>query len=568
MTTANVTPDTGNVKSAANSAEIHREAGRYTPRRLRRPEDIPDSEETDYDRAAIPDREDGTSPADRAQAAAERRTRPAPRSKPGEKIFGENHPLNIAAAEDYLRLEIAAAKVFRDGPLSLVFETYWEVFMFGLSIDTATKLFVKVAGADAPEGFEAEARYLLGEAADMYDTDRHGDRGKRVSDAVAEAWHQLHLARLGITVAPEAMSRFASLWPDEYEAKPELEFHDDDKTLPNFPGGAVGILYGQFGSHKTNVTLTKAMDAAEKGVRVLYAAGEGAYGVGKVRVPAHCQARGIATSSLRNRLGIASAVPLFGSVEQVQAFIARHDMTFDGQPPQIVVIDTLATALAGEDENTAQVASLLTDNGAAGMIKRAWGCTVLIIAHEGKIEGKGIRGSSGFGSNADFVLHVDADKDHQAIRLRIEKMRDGPDGREYDTFFTYEPTGVPVPVKISPSEYARLTAKAKVVEESAVKAMQVASYVKLHPCSRAKGLEHAGLADALTEQARGARPGEVGEDGVAEWDTEREKWRRYLGANCKRPWAKGLWSEKVQAGGKVLILKWHYEPAEGEEIEF
>jgi hypothetical protein len=97
----------------------------------------------------------------------------------------------------------------------------------------------------------------------------------------------------------------------EYRNKPPLEFWDADRTLPKTP--KVGVLYGPYGHHKTNVVPTKLMDAViERGARVVYAAGEGAYGVGKNRVPAHCEARGIEVESLDGRFEMVPAVPPFG----------------------------------------------------------------------------------------------------------------------------------------------------------------------------------------------------------------------------------------------------------------
>ncbi len=140
-------------------------------------------------------------------------------------------------------------------------------------------------------------------------------------------------------------SRFRGRWPDEYEQLPELDFWDDDKTLPRCPDGCIAIVYGEFGSHKTNTVLAMALDAVlDGGARVCYAAGEGAHGVGKQRIPAHCEARGISTKDLRGRFRIVQAVPLFASPEEVAAFIeAQKDFE-----PSIIVLDTLATAIAGE----------------------------------------------------------------------------------------------------------------------------------------------------------------------------------------------------------------------------
>jgi hypothetical protein len=100
-------------------------------------------------------------------------------------------------------------------------------------------------------------------------------------------------------------------------------------------------------------------------------------------------------------LRIVPAVPLFASGEQVAAFIeAQRDFN-----PDIVVLDTLATAIAGEDENSSKAAAFLTANGPAGRIRDAFNALVILPAHQGK-DAERVRGHSGFMGNADVVLHV------------------------------------------------------------------------------------------------------------------------------------------------------------------
>ena len=183
----------------------------------------------------------------------------------------------------------------------------------------------------------------------------------------------------GVTIK-SLVERFRGRWPDEYEALAELKFWDADRLLPRSPDGCIAIVYGEFGAHKTNTVLAMVLDAIlSEDARVTYAAGEGVHGVGKQRIPAHCAARGITTPELRERLCIVSAVPQFISPEEVAAFIeAQKDFK-----PDIVVLDTLATAIAGEDENSSKAAAFLTANGPAGRIRDAFKALVILLAHQG-----------------------------------------------------------------------------------------------------------------------------------------------------------------------------------------
>jgi RecA-family ATPase len=183
------------------------------------------------------------------------------------------------------------------------------------------------------------------------------------------------------------------------------------------PEGAIGILYGDSGSHKTNVAIALVLDAIfDRGARVCYAAGEGSYGVRKRRIPAHCRARNITTEHLTGRFRVSPAVPLLAQPGDVNGFIeAQNDLL-----PDIVVLDTLATATAGEDENAAVTAAMLTANGPVGRIRQELNALVLVLAHSGKDTNKGVRGHSGFKGNADAVLRVTADKDAGTIEVFVE----------------------------------------------------------------------------------------------------------------------------------------------------
>jgi hypothetical protein len=276
-----------------------------------------------------------------------------------------------------------------------------------------------------------------------------------------------------------AKARFEGFWPDEFEDRPDLEFWDDDNTLPKNPDGAIGLLSAGYGHHKTTIALMRALDAVERGARVLYAAGEGSHGLGKQRIPIHCRARGIAPKDLRGKFKIVPAVPLFASPSDVAAFIEAH-REFD---PDIVVIDTLATAIAGQDENSAQASAFLTDNGPAGQIKRAFKALVLLPAHLGKDKDRGTRGHSGFGGNVDFEVVQEAD-DSGAIKQHVKKMRDGPDG--FDVYFKAQPKGSPLiaPVRITEDEYKRMIAAGGGVDQvfafrrGVLNANQVHSFAK------------------------------------------------------------------------------------------
>lgn len=250
------------------------------------------------------------------------------------------------------------------------------------------------------------------------------------------------------------VASFRGTEPRQDKGLPDPVFWDEAGSLPKFPDGAVGIAYGPSGAHKTTLLLSILLDVLRRqpDARVAYFAGEGAYGVRRSRIPAASEAAGLGADDLTGRWRTVTRVPTLKDVADERALIeAQHDFR-----PNIVVIDTLATALPGEDENTAATGSLLTANGPAGRIRAALHAAVIFVAHSGKDQGKGIRGSSAFHGNVDFVWKITADKEAGTITLKVEKMRDGPDG--FSLYFRIEnaSNGAPIAVPMSDAEFRGL----------------------------------------------------------------------------------------------------------------
>lgn len=297
---------------------------------------------------------------------------------------------------------------------------------------------------------EWDAEWL---AEKVYSIKQHPDGtwSGRDSDIGCDGWEK-PVYPIPAAVDAGSKPRFVRRKPSEYRDLPDPVFWDevDEKgrgMIPRVDGeGATVLVYGQWGAHKTNITLTWIMDMVAKGARVSYAAGEGARGVGKSRLPAHCRARDIAVETLDTHLDIIEAVPRLADPEDVAAFIAFL------HKPDVIVIDTLATATAGEDENSSQFASHLTDNGAIGRIKRAFEATVIVIAHEGKDSSKGARGHSGLSGNVDAGLRVSVPEEKGIrIKVTVDKMRDGE--AKFNVFYGIDPDQVPVPRRISEAEF-------------------------------------------------------------------------------------------------------------------
>lgn len=187
--------------------------------------------------------------------------------------------------------------------------------------------------------------------------------------------------------------------------------------------GSHAVLYGAPGEGKTFVALDLAYHVAAgrewMGHRVrpgpaLYLAFEGVGGFqdrgealvrhyGNADVPLYIHA---ADFNLREKPGRQALGALLADLPE---------------KPALIVIDTLARALKGGDENSAQDMGALND--AVGALIASTGACVLLIHHSGKNKASGARGSSALLGAIDTEIQVDA-KCITATKQRDVEMGD------------------------------------------------------------------------------------------------------------------------------------------------
>lgn len=166
------------------------------------------------------------------------------------------------------------------------------------------------------------------------------------------------------------------------------------------------ILYGPSGRWKSFIALSWALSiatgrqwlghhAAEGDV--FYVAAEGGLGI-RNRVRAWKRRHGVTQTRLRTLLAPVSLLDPAG----VQWLISQ--IRAKSEAPAVVVLDTLSRCMPGGDENGGKDGSAAV--AAVDAIRAALGCTVLVVAHPGKDEARGIRGWSGYFAAADTVIRV------------------------------------------------------------------------------------------------------------------------------------------------------------------
>lgn len=201
------------------------------------------------------------------------------------------------------------------------------------------------------------------------------------------------------------------------------------------PAGSTCVLYGPSGSGKTMVAVQLSHCVAAghpyHGRRVdqggvVYVCLEGRSDFPK-RLHALANTAGEIPPTfalLKNNVVLASD-PANDTNEKLIVDASHALAKRSGFPTRLIVVDTLARALAGDNENEAQAIS-----GVLARLDRICaqtGAAVLLIHHPGKDASLGMRGSSALYAAMDTVISIEREKNELERRVTIEKAKDGPE---------------------------------------------------------------------------------------------------------------------------------------------
>ena len=209
---------------------------------------------------------------------------------------------------------------------------------------------------------------------------------------------------------------------------------EDDQALREIvrgvlTAGGMSVMYGESNSGKSYLaahlgfSMTRGVPwlgrQLERGA-VLYVAGEGAASIRR-RIRAYerhhdCRvgAFGLIPKGLSLLDGSADLEALLEAIEQARAEI--------GEPVQLIIVDTLARAMAGANENASEDMGRLVRAG--DRIREETGAHVMWIHHSGKDQAKGARGHSSLRAALDTELEVTADEAQKLHTATVTKQRD------------------------------------------------------------------------------------------------------------------------------------------------
>jgi hypothetical protein len=243
-----------------------------------------------------------------------------------------------------------------------------------------------------------------------------------------------------------------STTPDVIEFFPRLErqsrfrLEDFDTLQPSiqqwtvkglWPWSGVCFIGGPPGSGKSFWTLD-ALTRVVRGERVLglkskpcgvaYVAAEDAAGV-RNRIKALRDKTGLLNGAFK-MIGQAPNLTDADDVEDLKDTLrgAKADMARNGTRLGIVVIDTLAMATAGADENSGKDMGPVL--AALQMLALDLDVVVLVVAHTGKDSERGLRGWSGLMGNADGCIMMNT-AEGSSCSGTVTKVKSGPTGQRF-----------------------------------------------------------------------------------------------------------------------------------------
>lgn len=340
---------------------------------------------------------------------------------------------NVKRAENLLRVYVRRGDVAieGEGANDRTYKLASELRDFGLSFEVAVSVTERLWNVHCPRPWSIPDLETIFTHAYEYAQNEIGSKGLR--DPI-ETFSGVKGSESNSEV--NSRSETSNKVPVRDSFYPRDELEQDNRPEPEWvvPGWiqeqSIVMIYGAPGSYKSFVAVEFAMsmaagipifgmDYVQKPQDVVYAAGEGAIGIEKYRRPSWRSSKMIPVKQRLPFYSI-SEVPQIREPDNVLAFIKAIEDR--GIKPGFVVLDTMSRMLAGMDENSSSDASVAVE--AVDAIKRALGCTVIVLHHTGKDSTRGERGSSVFRAAFDTMFQVVADNDALSARVICTKQKD------------------------------------------------------------------------------------------------------------------------------------------------
>jgi hypothetical protein len=356
-------------------------------------------------------------------------------------------PENIARASRLLRDYVARGHVAVEGQMGdqRTFVTACEVMNLGLNSETAADLIADLWNPHCVPPWDDEELRTKVENAARYAQNEAGAWAVETSqDVFGSALDKLAPDDPEASAAPLIQRRpFRFYTPAELDDLPPPSF-----LIPELiPDKGISMLYGPPGSFKTYAAIHWAHQLASVGVPVAYVAGEGYYGVNQ------------RAKAWRLAHDVPKDVPFYLAKRSPSADDGEESLDFlkelEPLKPALVVIDTLARASGGLNENDARDMNQFVRF--LDKVRDVLDCAILVIHHTGKDEGRGARGSNALTGATDAAFEVQADKRTKSVAIWCRRQKDAPEREEPWCFEGRDVAGQMVLQPIKHADYIALT---------------------------------------------------------------------------------------------------------------
>lgn len=265
---------------------------------------------------------------------------------------------------------------------------------------------------------------------------------ERITERITQRNDDLVLQAVDVTPGPALLFDASTAKPEPLKARPRIDWCEwsaladvqQQWLVKNMvPSRGLTAMFGKSGAGKSFFALYVAAmiaagrEAFEEDVDqgdVIYLAMEGAAGLRRRRdalIRTYRLPDSLPMHFVRNQLNFRS------SLDDADAFLAEVEAR--GVRPKAIIIDTLARAFAGGEENSAaemgQFVSVL------GYIEERLRCAVIVVHHSGKDESRGMRGSSALRAACDAeieIIRMSTDDEPEPIcQVTTTKQKDGMD---------------------------------------------------------------------------------------------------------------------------------------------
>lgn len=362
-------------------------------------------------------------------------------------VDGLDLPANVARAERLLHDYVKRENVAVEGHMGnqKTFVTACEVMNLGLSQDRALDLIAEIWNPACIPPWEDDELTVVVENAARYAQNEAGAWAVETSEETfGEALDKLALDPPE-PPPPETPKRrrFKFYSPAELEGLPAPSF-----LIPDLiPDQGIAMLYGPPGSFKSFAAVTWSLELASLGIPVAYVAGEGYVGINQ------------RATAWRTAHGVPASIPFFVSKQAPAADDGDESLEFlkelETLHPALVVIDTLARASGGLNENDARDMNQFVRF--LDKVRDVLHCAVLVIHHTGKDDARGARGSNALTGATDAAFEAKGDPKTKALAIWVRRQKDAEARQAPFTYEGKDVGGQLVFQPISSGEYEALT---------------------------------------------------------------------------------------------------------------